>query len=120
SFTLKRGRIKIKSVKYTDLGGGLGYFKITSFVEETAQDLLKALERHKKHSKGEIKGVILDLRQNPGGLLEQAIEVSDLFLEKGTIVSTVGRDKNEQEIIFAKKNNDFVGFPLAVLINESS
>lgn len=120
TFTLKRDRIKVKSVKYTDLGSGLGYFKITSFVEETASDLRKALDTHKKNSKGQIRGAILDLRQNPGGLLEQAIEVSDLFLDKGTIVSTVGRNKDEQEIIFAKKNNDFVDFPLAVLINESS
>ncbi len=119
-FSLKRGRIKVKSVKYTDLGAGLGYFKLTSFVEDSAKDLEKALASHKKAHNGSIKGVILDMRQNPGGLLEQAIEISDLFLDKGTIVSTAGRDKNQQEIVFAKKGSDYVDFPLIVLINESS
>lgn len=119
-FSLKRGTIKVKSVKYADMGSGFAYTKLTSFVEDTAKDLRRALENHKKRNNGQLSGLILDMRHNPGGLLEQAIEVSDLFLDKGTIVSTAGRDKNQQEIIFAKNQADFMGFPLIVLINESS
>ncbi|MCB0420739.1 MAG: S41 family peptidase [Bdellovibrionales bacterium] len=118
-FPVKRAVIKIKSVKYTNLENGYAYTKITSFIENTGNDLRKALQKHIKKHNG-IKGLILDLRRNPGGLLDQAVLVSDLFLEKGIIVSTIGRNKKEREVIYAKKPGTLDDFPIVVLINEYS
>lgn len=118
-FPVKRAVIKIRSVKYTDLGEGYVYAKLTSFIENTGRDLSKALKKHVKKHKN-IKGLILDLRRNPGGLLDQAVVVSDLFLEKGIIVSTIGRNKKEREVIYAKKPGTLEDFPIVVLINEYS
>ena len=118
-FVVERGVVKVKSVKYTDLEDGYGYIRLTSFIENSGPDLEKFLKQLQTKHKS-IKGVILDLRRNPGGLLDQAVRVSDLFLEEGTIVSTIGRNKREKETIFAKKDGTFSGFPLIVLINESS
>lgn len=118
-YTIKRGTIKIKSVKYTDLGNGYGYIRLTSFIENSAQDIKAVL---KKMSKGDakIKGIILDLRRNPGGLLEQAIKISDFFLDKGVIVSTIGRDKANKKVVNASVANTYSDFPIVVLINEYS
>ncbi len=115
---IKRGVIKIKSVKYTDLEAGYGYFKITNFIEHTARDLKKYLVNHQK--KNGLKGLILDLRQNPGGLLDQAVKVSDLFLPKGDIVSIIGRDKKKKEVKSATKPGTFEDVPVIVLIDEYS
>lgn len=117
--SITRGSVKIKSVKYTDLGDGYGYFKITSFIENTGKDLEKALTDHLQVSKV-IKGIVIDLRRNPGGLLDQAIRVSDLFIPEGKIVSTIGRDKAKEEIVYASKKARFTGFPIMVLMNEYS
>ncbi len=114
-----RGNVKIKSVKYTDMNDGFAYVKITSFIENTGRDLEKALTEHEKKSNG-VKGLIIDLRRNPGGLLEQAIRVSDLFIPEGKIVSTIGREKSKEEIVYATKKARFVSFPLIVLMNEYS
>ncbi len=120
TFVIERGTVKIKSVKYTDLGDGYGYVKITSFIENSASDLQKAIAAHEKKYKG-VKGLILDLRRNPGGLLDQAVQASNLFMDKGIIVSTMGRNKKEKEVIYAKKKNGtFSYFPLIVLIDEYS
>lgn len=116
--TVVRGSVKIKSVKYTDLGDGFAYIKITSFIENTAKDLQKALEKHEKDSKGKIAGVLIDMRRNPGGLLDQAIKVSDMFLKEGTIVSTIGRNKNEKEVATASKKGAYTNFPVVILVNE--
>lgn len=117
--TITRASVKIKSVKPTDFEDGYLYVKVTSFIENTSRDLEKALlEEAKKY--GNIKGIILDLRRNPGGLLDQAIKVSDLFLEDGIIVSTRGRDQRNTEITKASKKLDYVGFPVIVLMNEYS
>lgn len=118
-FVVARGVVKVKSVKYTDLEDGYGYFRVTSFIENTSPDMEKFLKELKTKHK-EIKGLILDLRRNPGGLLDQAVKVSDLLLEEGTIVSTIGRNKREKETVFAKKEGTYSGFPVIVLINESS
>ena len=117
-FVIERGTVKIKSVKYTDLEGGYAYVRITSFIENSAQDLEKALRAHDKKSK--TRGLIIDLRHNPGGLLDQAVQVSDLFLEKGTIVSTMGRNQKEKEVVYAKKAGTLPNYPLIVLIDEYS
>lgn len=114
-----RGVVKIHSVKYTDLEDGFAYIKVTSFIEGTSKDLEKALQNHQKKYP-EMKGLVLDLRKNPGGLLDQAIKVSDLFLPDGVIVSTIGRNKNDKEVAMATKKAPYPKLPLVVLINEHS
>ncbi|QDK39424.1 S41 family peptidase [Bdellovibrio sp. NC01] len=116
--TITRGSVKIKSVKYTDMGDGFAYIKITSFIENTAKDLEKALETHAKNNKGKIAGVLIDMRRNPGGLLDQAIKVSDMFLKEGTIVSTIGRNKAEKEVAVASHKGKYTDVPLVLLVNE--
>lgn len=118
-FVVERGTVKVRSVKYTDLDDGYVYIRLTSFIENSAPEIEKALKTTQKAHK-DIKGVILDLRRNPGGLLDQAIKISDLFLESGTIVSTMGRNKREKEVVYAKKEGTFSGFPVIVLVNEYS
>lgn len=114
-----RGVVKIKSVKYTDLEDGYGYFRLTSFIENSGQDLEKALKTHADKYKN-VKGMILDLRRNPGGLLDQAVRISDMFLEEGTIVSTIGRNKKDKEVLYAKRAGTWPQFPMIVLIDEYS
>ena len=115
-----RGSVKIRSVKATDLEDGFLYVKVTSFIENTARDLEKALNETEKKS-GKLKGLILDLRRNPGGLLDQAVKVGDLFLKDGqAIVSTIGRDVKNKEVLSASKRNKFEEFPIIVLMNEYS
>ena len=118
-FSIKRGKVKIQSVKYTDLGGGYAYIRVTSFIENTASDIRRSLKKHEDKYKA-VKGLVIDLRRNPGGLLDQAVEVSDMFLEEGVIVSTVGRNQKEKEVIYAKHNKEKNEYPLVVLINEYS
>lgn len=121
TISVVRDIIKIKSVKYSDLNDGLAYIKITSFIESTYDDLKKILKDHVDVDKEKkIKGLILDLRKNPGGLFDQAIKVSDLFLDKGIIVSTLGRNKKEKEIMYAKKTEALIDFPMIVLVDEYS
>ncbi len=115
---VKRGVIKIKSVKYTNLADGYGYFKITNFIENTSRDLTRAIKKHSK--KNGLKGVILDLRKNPGGLLDQAVKISDMFLTEGDIVSIIGRDKKKKEVKRATTENTYKDMPVIVLIDEYS
>lgn len=118
-FAIKRGVVKIKSIKYTDLGEGYGYIRITSFIENSAKDLKRQIKKHEKKHKN-TRGLILDLRRNPGGLLDQAVQLSDLFLEKGVIVSTINRNKKDKESFYAKRAGTKKGFPIIVLIDEYS
>lgn len=115
-FELTREIIQVSSVATERLSEGLLYARITNFQENTSQDLFKFLNANK----GKIKGFILDLRNNPGGLLEEAVKIVDLFIDSGLIVSTVGRAHDKVEREFAHKQNTFSGFPLIVLINEGS
>jgi carboxyl-terminal processing protease len=117
---ITRGRVKIKSVKTTKLDDGFIYIKITSFIENTGADLEKVLTDFKSKNNGNIEGVLIDLRRNPGGLLEQAIRVSDLFIKEGVIVSTIGRDPKNKEISYATKKAPFGDVPVVVLMNEYS
>lgn len=114
-----RGVVKIKSVKYTDLGEGYAYIRLTSFIENTSRDFKKIVSDHSSRYKS-TRGLILDLRKNPGGLLDQAIEMSDLFLNQGTIVTTMDRDKKEKMTVTAKPEDTLPKFPLVVLIDEYS
>lgn len=114
-----RGQVKIKSVKYTDFDDGYAYVRVTSFIENTSKDLEKALDKHiEKHKK--IEGLLIDLRRNPGGLLDQAIKMSDLFIPDGVIVSTIGRNKKEKEVSLASKKAKYKDFPVIILVNEYS
>jgi len=118
-FTMEREIIKVKSIKYTDMGDGFGYVRITSFIERTGEDLENVINNHeKKH--GKLRGLILDLRNNAGGLLDQAIRVSNQFLNDGIIVSTIGRNKKDKDVVYAKKDGARIDFPAIVLINEYS
>jgi carboxyl-terminal processing protease len=118
--SITRANVKIKSVKPTDLEDGYLYVKITSFIENTGRDLEKALIEAQKKDHG-IKGLVLDLRRNPGGLLDQAVKVSDLFLTNATIVSTIGRDpKNKEVATTTNRTPKFSDFPIIVLMNEYS
>jgi carboxyl-terminal processing protease len=114
-----RGNVKIRSVKYTNLEDGFAYVKITSFIENTAKDLDKMIEEHMSKNK-KLEGLLIDLRKNPGGLLEQAIKVSDMFLKEGAIVSTVGRNQKEKEITMATKKGKYTGFPVVILVDQYS
>ena len=115
--TIKRDIIKITSVR-SRLEKDVGYLRITSFSEQTNKSTREAIKKLKKTKN--LKGFILDLRNNPGGLLEQAVSVSDLFLEKGEIVSTRGRDSENPETYKAKPGDLINGLPLVVLINGGS
>ncbi|MBC7420420.1 MAG: S41 family peptidase [Bdellovibrio sp.] len=119
-YLITRGSVKIKSIKPTLLDDGFLYVKITSFIEHTSGDLEKALVDFKKRSNGKIEGILIDLRRNPGGLLDQAIKVSDLFLKEGVIVSTIGRDAKNKEVSYASKKAQFADIPVVILINEFS
>lgn len=114
-----RGTVKIKSVKSTDLTGGYLYVRITSFIETTSKELESTLADYKKKNK-KIEGILIDLRKNPGGLLDQAIKVSDLFLKDGVIVSTIGRDPKSKEVTSATKKAPYPDVPIVILINEYS
>jgi carboxyl-terminal processing protease len=115
---LTRAIIQIKSVKvkYFD---DIGYIRIAAFQERTADDLNKALKDIGKKL-NPMKGLVLDLRNDPGGLLNQAIEVSDVFLKSGTIVSTRGRTKNMETKATAKDNGNELTCPMVVLVNEGT
>jgi len=119
-FILKREVIKIKSVKSKTLEEGFGYMRITQFQERTANDLERALNDLRKASNGILRGLIIDLRNNPGGLLDQAVEVADLFLEQGLIVYTKGREPDAQMEFSARRSGVEPTCPIVVLINGGS
>jgi len=117
---LTRDIIRIRSVKY-NAEGDVGYIRISSFTEQTQQGLDKAFKELKKQiGPDKIKGYILDLRNDPGGLLDQAISVSDSFLDRGEIVSTRGRNASESQRYNAQKGDLTGGLPVVVLINGGS
>jgi carboxyl-terminal processing protease len=115
-FALTREVIKVKSVRAQPLTDKIAYIRITSFQENTTEELEEALKKYATNS----RGIILDLRDNPGGLLEQAVSVVDEFIESGLIVSTVGRDRSHVEREFARKRGTYSGFPMIVLVNGGS
>ncbi len=118
-YAITRGNVKIKSVKVTDLEDGYLYVRLASFIENSSKDFEKALaDTEKKYT--EIKGLVIDLRRNPGGLLDQAVKISDLFIKEGDIVSTIGRDPKNKEVISATKKAKYTNFPIIVLMNEYS
>ena len=113
-----RDIIKIQSVK-SDVYDDVGYLRITSFTEQTEDGLLKSIKKIQKENEN-IKGYVLDVRSNPGGLLSQAVKVSDIFLTRGEIVSTRGREKKDIRRYRAKNKDHTNGKPIVVLINGGS
>ena len=117
-FNITREIIQVASVKSEVLDEKIGYIRLTSFNENSDDQIKKKIKEFKKNKK--IEGYILDLRNNPGGLLGQAIKISDFFLDDGEIVSTKGRKKNENQKWFAKEGDIINGKALIVLINKGS
>ncbi|MEO5666866.1 MAG: S41 family peptidase, partial [Bdellovibrionota bacterium] len=117
--TLKREIIKSRSVRSEVLGGDTLYVRLSSFMETTGGELEKVLRKETaKDSK--IKGIVMDLRGNPGGLLNQAVRVVNLFVDQGTIVYTQGRDAKSKDVQYAQKGVKVSDLPLVVLISGSS
>ena len=114
-FELKRETIELKYVKSKMLDGGIGYLRLTQFGDNVYPDMKKALED--LQTKG-MKGLILDLRSNPGGELGQSIKIASMFIEKGKIVST--RQKKGEESVYSREGKYFGNFPMVVLINGGS
>ena len=115
---LERGIIKIQSVKHKIIDQ-IGILRVTAFNEQTTSGLKKIIQEL-ENKEVSIKGYVLDLRNNPGGLLSESISISDLFLEKGEIVSVRGRDLKDVQVYSAKKGDIINGKPLVVLINQGS
>ncbi|MGH7381321.1 MAG: S41 family peptidase [Candidatus Methylomirabilales bacterium] len=115
--TVTRDIIEVHSVRTSDLGDGIGYVRLISFQERTSRDLQEELKALRE--KG-MRGLVLDLRNNPGGLLTQAVQIADLFLEKGKlIVYTEGRPKS-QNLSFVDQHDNPQDFPMVVLVNKGS
>ena len=119
-FTLARASVQVHSVRKEMLEPGFGYVRITQFSETTTPDLLKAIASLKKQSKGELRGLVLDLRNNPGGVLEAAVGVSDAFLSDGVIVTASGRTADARFEMDAQPGDELDGAPLIVLVNGGS
>ena len=118
TFYITREIIEVQSVKSDLLDNNIGYIRLTSFNDNSSQQIKKQIKKLKKNEN--LKAFILDLRNNPGGLLSQAIKISDFFLENGEIVSTKSRKKSENKRWFAKKGDITDGKTLLVLINYGS
>ncbi|WP_020395024.1 S41 family peptidase [Thiolinea disciformis] len=118
--TITRDIIKVQSVKTKMLDPGYAYVRISSFQSKTTDDLLAAVEKLKLENKGSLRGLVLDLRNNPGGVLTGAVGVSDAFLNDGKIVYTEGRVEDAKMEYTARDGDELDGAPLVVLVNQGS
>ena len=118
--TIKRQEIKIQSVKSEIKEDSIVYIRISSFTEDVDDAVSKAINDAKKKLKNKLLGIVIDVRNNPGGLLDQAVDVSDLFLEKGEIVSTRSRNESDTVKFMANEGDVAKGLPIVVMINEGS
>jgi carboxyl-terminal processing protease len=119
--TLTRALIRVSSVKSHLEPGRIGYLRVTTFMEKTQSELIDALDRMRREAGGRLDGVVLDLRNDPGGLLDSAVNVAGDFLDGGTIVSIHGRASGEDESFDARPSGDRLhGVPVVVLINSAS
>jgi carboxyl-terminal processing protease len=119
-FTLTRDVIPIRSVRYELMEKEYGYIRLSQFQEKTEGEFDKAIKALESESKGAIKGLILDLRNNPGGLLDQAVKISDRFIESGLIVSMEGRREDQKMKFYAHPQGTIARYPLVVLVNGGS
>ena len=120
SFELTRARIEVTSVRYKLLEPDYGYIRISLFSETTSRDLNKAIRSLRRKNASPLQGLVLDLRNNPGGVLEAAVEVSDAFLDDGIIVSAQGRVRDAQFQLFARSGDVLNGQPIVILVNGGS
>lgn len=116
--SITRAVIKISTVKSTVFHDDTGYIRVSSFGEQTSRDVARAIEKIQETK--QIKGLVLDLRGNPGGLLDQGIKVTNLFLDEGPIVYTISRDKTKKEVESAQRGRRITKLPLVVLVDSSS
>ena len=119
-FAIERALVSVHSVRYEMLEPGYGYLRISQFSETTGADAAAALRALQRKAGGKLRGLVLDLRNNPGGVLDGAVEVSDAFLERGLIVTAEGRSKESRFRMEAAPGDLAGGAPVAVLINEGS
>ncbi|MGE0615736.1 MAG: S41 family peptidase, partial [Bacteriovoracia bacterium] len=117
-FRVTRAVIKLQSVKLAELDKGYGYIRLTNFNETAGKDVRAAIENLEKKSK--LRGLVFDLRTNPGGLLDQAVDVSSLFIDDGVVVSTIGRNRDQKEVKHAARGKARKDFSLAILVNSST
>jgi carboxyl-terminal processing protease len=120
SFALQRSTIQVSSVRYEMLEPGYGYIRLTHFSETTARDAKKAVRDLQSSSPDGLSGLVLDLRNNPGGVLEAAVDVADLFLDKGTVVTADGRAPDASFRLNAGSGDILDGLPLTILVNGGS
>jgi carboxyl-terminal processing protease len=118
--TIVRDIINIQSVKFKTLEKGYGQLRISQFQAKTSADAKEALEALQRENPEGLSGLILDLRNNPGGLLDQAVEVTDLFLDSGLIVTVKGRDGEEQMVFSAHREGTMPPWPMVILVNQGS
>ena len=119
-FTLSRAAVQVHSVRNKLLDGGVGYVRISHFSETTTSDLERSLASLKKKNGAPLSGLVLDLRNNPGGLLEAAVGVSDVFLESGVIVTANGRAADARFEMDARPGDALAGAPMVLLVNGGS
>jgi len=119
-FTVIRDLIPIRSVRHELLEKNYGYIRISQFQEKTDSDFEKAFKVLEEENKGPLKGMVLDLRNNPGGLLDQAVKVTDRFIDSGLIVSVEGRKEDQKMKFYAHPNGNIGRYPLVVMINSGS
>jgi carboxyl-terminal processing protease len=119
-FTLKRARVELHSVKSELLEPGYGYLRIAEFSETTGEDTVRALRDMRKSNGRPLKGLVLDMRNNPGGVLEAAVAVADAFLDGGVIVSAKGRTPESTFAMDATPGDEITGAPIVVLVNGGS
>jgi carboxyl-terminal processing protease len=117
---ITRAVIKVKSVKSRLLDSGFGYLRITQFQSGTGETLLEAISKLKKDAGGSLKGIVLDLRNNPGGVLNAAVDVADAFIDKGLVVYTEGRTEDSRVEFPASPGDVLNGAPIVVLVNVGS
>jgi len=119
-FSIVRAMVSVHSVRYEMLEAGIGYLRISQFSDTTGADTEAAVLALEEQAGGRLRGLVLDLRNNPGGVLDAAVEVSDFFLERGTIVSAEGRSSESRFRMEAAAGDLARGTPIAVLVNAGS
>jgi carboxyl-terminal processing protease len=120
SYSLQRARVAVRSVSQQSLEPGYGYLRITTFSETTAEDVSRAVAQMKRANPAGIQGLVLDLRNNPGGVLEAGVAVADAFLEEGVIVTADGRTEDARFRMDATPGDLVDGAPIVVLVNSGS